>query len=331
MKATPYRDRLLRRGTDRLPGAAAGQRRMRRAISCSTPAAHPPTSPSPSRASGARALRRHARAGHVRRFPASQPAARPASDTALCVAPTSAQDRTGLRRARCGRRTQLQFLSAAGRRPAVPRGRISTAACFDGRGRVPRLLQQPDRSGHRREHAGRHAPARDSRRTGEHGPQPAPVAVAGTTSIRRHGCGRRWLEADLVKLCRGELEFLAAPPAAAEAVLQRLCARAARSACWSPTAPRRSAGSRACSGASRRRFRVTAVDTTAAGDAFVGGLLLPAGRPRRRRRRNLAGLPRRPRRHRRRAYDTPPRVGALATTRHGAFAAMPTRARGRAH
>ena len=131
------------------------------------------------------------------------------------------------------------------------------------------------------------------------------------------------LEADLVKLCHGELEFLAQSAGGADAVLQRL-----------------RPGPRAVRSGHRRRrahplvhphaagiaptFPVQAVDTTAAGDAFVGGWLqslvdlgVDPG--------NLAAF-----------LDQPARLaeslrqaaacGALATTRHGAFAAMPTRA-----
>lgn len=133
--------------------------------------------------------------------------------------------------------------------------------------------------------------------------------------------------ADVVKLARNELEYLAEPfgggDAGERAVRAHVFAGAAR---WllvtDGGAPIRWY-TRDAEG-ELRSFRVKAVDTTAAGDAFVGGLLfrlaelgvdaarLPAFLD------DRAGLED--------ALRFAAAVGALAVTRHGAFAAMPTRA-----
>lgn len=128
------------------------------------------------------------------------------------------------------------------------------------------------------------------------------------------------VEADLVKLSHGELEYLASSAGGVEAALQRLLA--ARAQCvlvTSGAAPVRWF-TRTSSG-NLPTFSVRTVDTTAAGDAFVGGWLkcltdrgagsetlaaLLSGRD------QLAQCLR---------YAAA--CGALATTRPGAFAAMP--------
>jgi len=128
------------------------------------------------------------------------------------------------------------------------------------------------------------------------------------------------LEADLVKLSVSELEFLARPAGGTDVVLQRLLdARAQCVLVTDGAAPIRWR-TRTASG-SAPTFTVHALDTTAAGDAFVGGWLhslvtLGVGRAR------LAGLLEEPQ-----AFAGSLRhaaaCGALACTRHGAFAAMP--------
>lgn len=133
--------------------------------------------------------------------------------------------------------------------------------------------------------------------------------------------------ADLVKLARSELEYLAAPygegVAGEGAVMSRLFAGHARlvvvtdgaaPVCWH----RRDASGRI------EAFRVRAVDTTAAGDAFVGGLLFRLAE------RGVNGTTFNAFVVDESAIEDALRfgaaVGALAVTRHGAFAAMPTRA-----
>jgi fructokinase len=127
-------------------------------------------------------------------------------------------------------------------------------------------------------------------------------------------------EADLVKLCQSELELLAGSAAGEEAALARLLeARAQCVLLTAGAAPLRWV-TREASG-TVATFAVRAIDTTAAGDAFVAGWLKSlaahgvgattlghflADRAR------LAEVLR---------YAAA--CGALATTRHGAFAAMP--------
>jgi fructokinase len=132
------------------------------------------------------------------------------------------------------------------------------------------------------------------------------------------------MEADLVKLARNELDYLAeGMPGGEEAVVQRILEGHARLLVVTDGAAALQWRTRQARG-EVPTFRVRAVDTTAAGDAFVGGVLF-----------RLAQL----------GVDgaTFPRfvsdaaaitdalrfgaaVGALAVTRQGAFAAMPTHA-----
>lgn len=128
-------------------------------------------------------------------------------------------------------------------------------------------------------------------------------------------------EADLVKLSREELEYLARPLGGEEAVMARLWQHRAQLLVITD-------GSRPIQWYTRsargrvETFQVTALDTTAAGDAFVGGLLFHITRqssPRD----GFADLI---------SNDDSivaairfaAAVGALAVTRKGAFAAMPT-------
>ncbi|MET0130868.1 MAG: carbohydrate kinase [Stenotrophomonas chelatiphaga] len=130
--------------------------------------------------------------------------------------------------------------------------------------------------------------------------------------------------ADVVKLSREELDFLAAPlgEGGAEQVLQRLFAAQARWVVVTDGAAALRWYTRSAQGQATS-FRVTTVDSTAAGDAFVGGLLTALVE----RGVDAASLP---------AFCNDEAamhevlrfgaaVGALAVTRKGAFAAMPTR------
>lgn len=126
--------------------------------------------------------------------------------------------------------------------------------------------------------------------------------------------------ADVVKLAREEFDYLAAPLGGRTAVLERLwCGRTRWLIVTDGAAPlhwyTRDAHGKIDA------FRVTAIDTTAAGDAFVGAL--------------LAGLQARAvdaaslgdflaqREVLRAMLRRAAAAGALAATRHGAFAAMP--------
>jgi len=133
-------------------------------------------------------------------------------------------------------------------------------------------------------------------------------------------------EADVIKLARSELEFLAAPLRGEkeQAVLDRIWqGRAQLVLVTDGDAPVRWY-TRAGSG-SVPSFSVRVIDTTAAGDAFVGGLLFDLAR----RGVDAAGLS--TFLHDTRVLEQSLRfaaaVGALAVTHHGAFAAMPDLAR----
>jgi len=131
--------------------------------------------------------------------------------------------------------------------------------------------------------------------------------------------------ADLIKLAREELEYLARPfgggASGESAVLQRLFEGHAQwiivtdGAATIQWFTRRAAGQ-------VESFRVQARDTTAAGDAFVGGLLFRMGELEGDGR-GFAEFCRRPE-----AIEEAIRfgaaTGALAVTREGAFAAMPS-------
>lgn len=129
--------------------------------------------------------------------------------------------------------------------------------------------------------------------------------------------------ADLVKLARNELEYLAAGfgggEAGERAVVRQVLAGAARWLVVTDGAAPIRWFSRDAAG-ELAGFRVTAVDTTAAGDAFVAGLLFRLAE-------RGTQWPAFVADHE--AIDDALRfaaaVGALAVTRHGAFAAMPSR------
>jgi len=130
-------------------------------------------------------------------------------------------------------------------------------------------------------------------------------------------------QADLVKVCVSELDFLATSEGSADAVLRRL--GGARAQCVLVTD-----GAAPIRWFTRTRqgiaptFPVAAIDTTAAGDAFVGGWLQALVE----RRITPGTLPDflESTDQLAEALRHAAACGALATTRHGAFAAMPTRA-----
>ena len=144
----------------------------------------------------------------------------------------------------------------------------------------------------------------------------------------RPGLWRALQAADVVKLARNEFEYLAeglgGGEAGERAVLQRLFQGQAQ---WvvvtNGPAPKCWYGRGGESG-QVAGFPVKAIDTTAAGDAFVAGLLFhlaEAGI-------DVGRLPAfvRDREAVERALRFAAAVGALAVTRNGAFAAMPVRA-----
>jgi fructokinase len=132
------------------------------------------------------------------------------------------------------------------------------------------------------------------------------------------------MEADLVKLARNELDYLASDmPGGEEAVLQRILEGQARLVVVTDGAATVQWRTRESRG-EVPAFRVRAVDTTAAGDAFVGGVLFRLAQ------RGVDGG-----RFAHFVSDSAAisealrfgaAVGALAVTRQGAFAAMPTHA-----
>jgi len=127
--------------------------------------------------------------------------------------------------------------------------------------------------------------------------------------------------ADVVKLARVELEYLAAPLGSNEAVLKQLWEGHAQIVVVTDgNAPIRWFMRDAQS--ELPAFRVRALDTTAAGDAFVGGLLFHLAE----RGINGARLPEflRDTTALQEALRFAAAVGGLTVTRHGAFAAMPS-------
>jgi len=129
-------------------------------------------------------------------------------------------------------------------------------------------------------------------------------------------------EADVIKLCRSEADFLIRRAGHHDAMLQRLWQGHARLVLITDGGKPVRWYTRSAHGEAPT-FRVSAVDTTAAGDAFVAGLLLRL-------------VDRGVSAHTFDAFlaDGPAiadalrhaaAAGALAATKHGAFAAMPTR------
>lgn len=129
------------------------------------------------------------------------------------------------------------------------------------------------------------------------------------------------LAADIVKLARNELEYLAGPLDSESAVLRQILQGHARLVVVTDGAASVRWRTREASG-EVPTFRVRPVDTTAAGDAFVGGMLFRLAQHGS----GATGF----------AHFVADAeaigdalrygaaVGALAVTRHGAFAAMPT-------
>jgi fructokinase len=129
------------------------------------------------------------------------------------------------------------------------------------------------------------------------------------------------LQADLVKLCGSELQFIAPAAGGVEAALARLLAARAQCVLLTDGAAPVRWFTRASSG-SLPTFRVAVVDTTAAGDAFVGGWLRALTRRGIRRETVAAMLAERAQLTECLRYAAA--CGALATTRHGAFSGMPS-------
>lgn len=128
-------------------------------------------------------------------------------------------------------------------------------------------------------------------------------------------------QADLVKLCVGELDFLAAADGSIDAPLRRLGNAHAQCVLVTDGAAPIRWFTRTRQGIAPT-FTVAAIDTTAAGDAFVGGWLHAlAGQAVTRD--TLGDFLEQPERLAA-ALRHAAACGALATTRHGAFAAMPT-------
>jgi len=129
------------------------------------------------------------------------------------------------------------------------------------------------------------------------------------------------LEADLVKLCGSELQFIAPAAGGVEAALARLLATHAQCVLLTDGPAPMRWFTRESSG-SLSTFSVPVIDTTAAGDAFVGGWLKALAQHGVRRGTLAALLAERTQLTQCLCYAAA--CGALATTRHGAFAAMPT-------
>lgn len=126
--------------------------------------------------------------------------------------------------------------------------------------------------------------------------------------------------ADIVKLARNELDYLAVPLGGTAAVIERLWHGRARWLVVTDGAAPLRWHTRDAQG-EIDTFRVTAIDTTAAGDAFVGALLARL----RARAVDAASLGDflAQRDAMRAVLRHAAAAGAVAVTRHGAFAAMP--------
>jgi fructokinase len=129
------------------------------------------------------------------------------------------------------------------------------------------------------------------------------------------------LEADLVKLTGSELQFIAPAAGGVEAALARLLAARVQCVLLTDGAAAIRWFTRASSG-SLSTFNVPVIDTTAAGDAFVGGWLKALAQRDVRRETLAALLEERTQLTECLRYAAA--CGSLATTRHGAFAAMPS-------
>jgi len=127
--------------------------------------------------------------------------------------------------------------------------------------------------------------------------------------------------ADLVKLSADELAYLAADTGSEQLALERLWRGNARLLIVTDGADPMRWHTREMQG-SVDVFRTRAVDTTAAGDAFVGGFLTYLAEQKVRGA-DLPQLARSSALHN--ALRFAAACGAIAVTRHGAFAAMPTR------
>ena len=133
-------------------------------------------------------------------------------------------------------------------------------------------------------------------------------------------CWRALFEADLVKLSRQELEFLAPGSGGESGVVERLLRQRTRCVVVTDGAAPIRWFTRKRQGTAAT-FPVTAIDTTAAGDAFVGALLQQLVS------RNVRASAFGEFLDHHAAFDDALRfaaaAGALTTTRNGAFAAMP--------
>ncbi|NCT71318.1 MAG: carbohydrate kinase [Xanthomonadaceae bacterium] len=132
---------------------------------------------------------------------------------------------------------------------------------------------------------------------------------------------RALIEADLVKLSREELEYLARSVGGETAVMERLWQHRAQIVVVTDGAHPIRWLTRSANGTTDT-FQVVTMDTTAAGDAFVGGLLFHLTRHGVDRD-SFAGFLSDPR-NVVAALRFAAAVGALAVTRKGAFAAMPS-------
>jgi fructokinase len=285
-----------------------------RSISCRLLAARRPTWRWPWRDSAARPLRRHAVARPFGDFllDSLQRAGVGTDDIARTDEATPR-----LRSSRWMRMANAASVSTGHPSPTCCSGRRTFARYVPRCRGVPRLLQQHDRPDAGRDHARRHATRARRRRAGQLRRQPAPGAVAAEV-IHRPLLWPAMHLADVVKLCAEEFAWLAVD--GEQAALDRLWLGRTRLLVVTDGATAALVPSRC-----RRRVALLSgrcVDTTAAGDAFVGGLLC-----------RLAELAARPDRIDRLVTELPrlhailrfaAACGALTVTRQGSFAAMPT-------